>query len=99
VSGPITDSGSTGLRPVPGATVAIDIGHGKAIYAQNCAACHGAGGVEGGVGPSLRNEKGRKTAAQVEAWIKNPVPPMPKLFPAPLSEADVADVTAFIDTL
>jgi mono/diheme cytochrome c family protein len=99
VSGPITDSGSTGLKPVPGATAGADAANGKTIYAQNCAACHGATGVEGGVGPSLHNERSRKTPAQVDAWIRNPVPPMPKLYPAPLSEADVADVTAFIDTL
>jgi mono/diheme cytochrome c family protein len=99
VTGPITDSGSTGLKAAPGAVAAADAGHGKAIYAQNCAACHGATGAEGGVGPSLRHERARKTAAQVDAWIKNPVPPMPKLYPAPLSEADVADVTAFIDSL
>lgn len=98
-SRPITDSGSTGLKTAPGAAAVADAAHGKAIYAQNCAACHGATGAEGGVGPSLRNERARKTTAQVDAWIKNPVPPMPKLYPAPLSEADVADVTAFIGTL
>ncbi len=99
VSGPITDSGSTGLKAAPGAQAVADAGRGKAIYAQNCAACHGATGVEGGVGPSLRHERTRKNPAQVDAWIRNPVPPMPKLYPAPLSEADVSDVTAFISSL
>jgi len=33
----------------------------KTIFAANCASCHGATGTEGGVGPSLKNEKSRRT--------------------------------------
>jgi len=73
--------------------------HGKTLYAANCAACHGAGGAGGGAGPSLKGEKSKKDQAAVAAWIKNPAPPMPKLYPSPLSEKDVSDVAAYIETL
>jgi mono/diheme cytochrome c family protein len=76
-----------------------DATHGKTIFAANCASCHGASGTEGGVGPSLKNEKSRKNFAQAVAWIKNPQPPMPKLYPSPLSEKDVNDVAAYVETL
>ena len=64
-----------------------------------CVSCHGANGEGGGVGPSLKNEKSRKNYAQTVTWIKNPTPPMPKLYPSPLSEKDVADVAAYVQTL
>ena len=72
--------------------------HGKAVYAQYCSACHGQTG-EGSVGPSLKGEAAKKDAAQVAAFIKNPKSPMPKLFPSPLNEKDVADVAGFVETL
>lgn len=98
--GPITDSASTGLRPVEGAKVAeADAKHGMAIFGQNCSSCHGAGGAGGGIGPSLKGEKARKNTTAAIAWIKNPQPPMPKLYPAPLSESDVADVAAYVESL
>jgi len=76
-----------------------DAGHGKSIFTANCATCHGATGTEGGVGPSLKNEKSRKDFAQAVAWIKNPQPPMPKLYPSPLNDKDVNDVAAYVETL
>ena len=73
--------------------------HGKTIFGARCATCHGAGGEGGGVGPSLKNEKSRKSFDKTVAWIKNPQPPMPKLFPDPLSATDVNDVAAYVQTL
>jgi hypothetical protein len=32
-------------------------------------------------------------------WIEQPDPPMPKLYPAPLSERDVDDVAAYVQSL
>ena len=61
--------------------------------------CHGATGTEGGAGPSLKNEKSRKNFGQAVAWIKDPQPPMPKLFPSPLSEKDVDDVATYVEGL
>src|SRR5579872_3267237 len=72
---------------------------GKKIFSANCSACHGATGAEGGVGPSLKNETKRKNYQQIVAWIKNPQPPMPKLYPSPLSATDVNNVAAYVATI
>lgn len=72
--------------------------HGKAVFAQYCSACHGASG-EGSVGPPLKGESTKKNLDEAVAFIKDPKTPMPKLFPAPLSEQDVAAVAAFVETL
>lgn len=72
--------------------------HGASLYAQNCAACHGDRGA-GPIGPSLQKLSVRKNADQIAAAIRNPDPPMPKLYPGTLSDADVADLTAFVETL
>lgn len=76
-----------------------DVAHGKIVFTENCAVCHGANGTNGGIGPSLHDEKSRKNAVKTIVWIKNPEPPMPKLYPSPLGEKDVADVAAFVQTL
>jgi len=73
-------------------------GHGADLFAKNCAVCHGAAGA-GGEGPSLKNERARKSLIQAEAWIENPVPPMPKLYPGTLSAQDVGDVAAYVEAL
>jgi mono/diheme cytochrome c family protein len=83
----------------PPATVAGDVRAGRSLFTANCAACHGATGVEGGVGPSLRNERSRKSDAQAIAWIEDPLPPMPKLYPVPLTDADVANLAAYVESL
>jgi mono/diheme cytochrome c family protein len=90
-TGPISDAADTGMKPVAGATAAI--------FGQNCSSCHGAGGAGGGIGPKLIGEKSRKNYAAAVAWIKNPQAPMPKLYPSTLSESDVADVAAYVESL
>lgn len=80
------------------AAPAGNVARGKALFAQNCAACHGASG-QGAMGPSLKDEAARKNLAEAEAWIKKPAPPMPMLYPNPLSAKDVADVAAFVESL
>ena len=84
---------------VAGTTAQGDAARGKTIFTNNCSNCHGATGHEGGVGPSLTNEKSRKNNDATIAWIKNPQPPMPKLYPSPLSEKDVDDVAAYVQSL
>ncbi len=74
-------------------------GRGAAIFAQQCAACHGAQGAGGRIGPSLTGERERKDLASVVAIIKDPEPPMPKLFPGELSAQDVEDLAAYIERL
>jgi mono/diheme cytochrome c family protein len=97
--GLITDSASNGLKVTPSAANALgDAAHGREIFAANCASCHGVN-AQGGVGPNLHGEKRRKDYQQAIAWIKNPAPPMTKLYPSPLSDSDVADVAAYVQTL
>jgi len=101
-----TPSATTPPAPVtavaassPSVTVASgDPIRGRQLYTANCAACHGASG-QGGVGPNLHGEKARKDTAAAIAWIKHPKLPMPTLYPDPLSEKDVDDVAAFVESL
>jgi mono/diheme cytochrome c family protein len=72
---------------------------GAEVFRANCAVCHTATGAAAGVGPSLQHEKQRKNYDQTVAWIESPDPPMPKLYPAPLSEKDVEDVAAYVQSL
>ncbi len=78
---------------------ADDVAHGAIVFRDNCAACHGANGIDGGVGPSLRGEHTRKTFARAVALIEDPEPPMPKLYPGTLGRKDVDDVAAYVETL
>jgi mono/diheme cytochrome c family protein len=83
------------LRPVPGA----DLARGKAIYAQQCEACHGTPQSPGPIGPQLGKEGLHHTYAQIRAIVNDPQPPMPKLYPSVLSAADVRDVSAYVASL
>ncbi len=76
-----------------------DASHGGMLYAKSCAACHGARGVNGPIGPALGGERKRRSRAQIAAAIENPDPPMPKLYPGELSHQDVADIVAYLETL
>jgi alcohol dehydrogenase (cytochrome c) len=69
--------------------------HGHALYAQVCSTCHGAGGnlIEG---HNLATLRGRRSLESTVAFIKAPVPPMPKLYPSTLGEQDVADLAAYL---
>ena len=93
-SSPVASSATSAMTAATG-----DAAHGKAIFTANCATCHGQTGTEGGIGPPLKNEKSRKNYAQTVAWIKNPQPPMAKLYPSPLNEKDVEDVAAYVQSL
>ncbi len=81
-------------------TLGGDAKAGAQIYQHNCSVCHGPTGVEGGVvGPSLRNEKMRMDFGATDSWIKDPQPPMPKLYPQFLSDAQVRDLAAYVQSL
>lgn len=90
---------STSASSSSGGAAMGDAAHGKQIFSTNCASCHGATGKEGGVGPSLTNEKSKKDYQATIAWIHNPQPPMPKLWPSPLNDKDVQDVAAYVQSL
>ena len=87
------------VSSMSGAAAQGDPARGKTIFSTSCATCHGATGTEGGIGPSLKNEKSRKNYPQTIAWIHNPTPPMPKLWPSPLNDKDVQDVAAYVQSL
>ncbi|MBV8748119.1 MAG: cytochrome c, partial [Candidatus Eremiobacteraeota bacterium] len=61
---------TTGTQSGSSSTATGSASAGKTIFSANCASCHGATGTEGGVGPSLKNEKSRKNSPQTVAWIK-----------------------------
>jgi ubiquinol-cytochrome c reductase cytochrome c subunit len=72
---------------------------GAAVFSANCASCHGAGGKNGQVGPTLAGA-GLK-AGQVAYMVRNPqgvdkTSGMPKL---PLTDKQVADVAAYVASL
>lgn len=88
------------LKELPVAAVAAgNAAAGAKVYAANCASCHGVGGKNGQVGPSLYGA-GLK-AGQVAYMIRNPQgvdksSGMPKL---PLTNKQVADVAAYVASL
>jgi ubiquinol-cytochrome c reductase cytochrome c subunit len=71
---------------------------GAVVFAANCALCHGSTG-QGGIGPALKNEGSRKDRNGVATFVKNPPPPMPKLYPGLMSESDVAAVSDYVESL
>ena len=84
----------------PAAVVNGDKENGKLVFQANCATCHGATGVEGGVvGPSLRSENARMDYAATVSWIEDPQPPMPHLYPKVLTAQEVRDVAAYVESL
>jgi mono/diheme cytochrome c family protein len=97
-----SNQGSNAMATAAGNAMMMAMGdavHGKEIFTRKCASCHGATGREGSVGPSLTNEKSRKNKSQTMAWIKNPQPPMPPLYPSELSDKDLVDVVAYVQSL
>lgn len=57
---------------------------GEALFAKNCASCHGAGGIGGGGYPKPLT--GNKTAADLGAYIAKSMPPGGKTPPAQANE-------------
>jgi alcohol dehydrogenase (cytochrome c) len=80
------------------ASKSADAARGKQIYLQTCAGCHGSEG-DRIAARELKSLRSRMNAAQLGAFILNPTPPMPKLFPEPRTaddERDIRDVAAFV---
>ena len=95
--------------PASAAATAGDAGKGKAVFASaSCAGCHGANGEGGGIGPSLHTPEGPKswTLDQFQVSLRagqspqGPLKaPMPQFSPEQVSDADVANLHAYIKTL
>jgi mono/diheme cytochrome c family protein len=81
------------------ASTRIDRGRGAALFAKNCLVCHGSTAESTRIGSSLAGEGRKKTLGQIVEAIKEPDPPMPKLYPGTLSEPDVLDIAAYVKTL
>ena len=88
------------LAKLPSMTVAKgDATAGAKVFSANCASCHGEGGKNGQVGPTLAGA-GLK-AGQVAYMVRNPQgvdksSGMPKL---PLTNKELADVSAYVASL
>lgn len=73
---------------------------GALLFRQHCSACHGTTGKEEDMpGPSLHYESARMDFQSTVSWIQDPMPPMPKLYPSPLSEKDVHDIAAYVQSI
>jgi PQQ-dependent dehydrogenase (methanol/ethanol family) len=90
--------------PAPPSTAAAAPGadptRGKQLYTQACGGCHGPDG-DRIAGKDLKSVKTRMTAQKIAAFILNPLPPMPRVFPEPRTaedERDLRDVAAFVAT-
>ncbi len=82
------------------AAAPVDVSAGKAVFAANCAVCHGQN-AQGLIGPDLRHIGSQKTSDALTAFINDPgsVDPgsaMPKLG---LNPADLNAVVAYLMTL
>jgi alcohol dehydrogenase (cytochrome c) len=90
-TGKVTEVAQVARRPG-------DAARGKALYSQTCITCHGSDGT---MLPnfSLKDIKNRKERPALAQWIKNPKPPMPRLFPSPFSAQDVEDIAAYVEGL
>jgi mono/diheme cytochrome c family protein len=81
------------------ASATPDAARGKQIYLQTCEGCHGSDGKKLAA-MDLSTLRSRMNAGQLSAFILNPAPPMPKLFPEPRTaddERDIRDVAAYVE--
>jgi alcohol dehydrogenase (cytochrome c) len=83
----------TAAPPKLSGTAAADAARGAAVYNRVCVSCHASDG-KGIRGVDIKSIKGRMNRDQLVAWIRNPVLPMPKVFPEPLDADDIRDIEA-----
>jgi alcohol dehydrogenase (cytochrome c) len=83
-------------KPTPATPAgAANPADGRKLYTQVCASCHGPDGNMM-ADRKLSNLNQRRDRAATVAFIKDPKPPMPKLYPDLLDEQDVVDVAAYL---
>jgi alcohol dehydrogenase (cytochrome c) len=68
---------------------------GRTLYSQVCVSCHGANG-DMIADHRLSTLKARRDMASTVSYIKDPQPPMPKLFPQLIDEPSVVAVAQYI---
>jgi mono/diheme cytochrome c family protein len=86
---------ATGASRETGARTGPDKAAGQRLYSQVCIACHGPDGNMI-ADRRLKGLGARLDLAATIAYIKDPKPPMPKLYPGLLDEKSIADVAAYI---
>ena len=74
---------------------APNLASGRTLYSQVCVSCHGPNG-DMLADHKLSNLKSRRDATATIGYIKDPKPPMPKLYPQLINEQSVVDVAAYI---
>ncbi|MBL6751672.1 MAG: PQQ-binding-like beta-propeller repeat protein [Nevskia sp.] len=85
--------------PVKARAAAADVANGHRLYMKNCFICHGADG-KNIAGVDLSTTKSRLNQDALVAWIRNPAPPMPKVYAEPLEpedEFDIRDIAAYVE--
>jgi alcohol dehydrogenase (cytochrome c) len=95
------DGGSAASSQPPTAAVTAgrsaeaNIASGRRLYGQVCSSCHG---PDGNLisGHELSTLKSRRDRAATASFVKDPKPPMPRLYPNLLTDQNVADVTAYL---
>jgi len=93
-------TGQKASTTIGATTLGGDRDAGARLFAAHCSPCHGATGTEEGMpGPSLRYESARMNFQTTVSWIEDPEPPMPKLYPSALSERDVHDIAAYVQSI
>ena len=94
-SQPGTRSDATGAARTAPAGSGQDIGAGRRLYSQVCVACHGPDGNMI-ADHKLAGLRARRDLPATIAYLKDPKPPMPKMYPDLLSEQSLADVAAYL---
>lgn len=79
------------------APVGGDVSAGKTVFDGRCTACHPGG--QAGVGPSLVGISTRMTDQQITDTIRRGRGMMPAFPPAQVSDAQLADIIAFLKSL
>jgi PQQ-dependent dehydrogenase (methanol/ethanol family) len=68
---------------------------GRKVYGQVCSSCHGPDGTLV-AGHDLGTLKARRDRANALGYVKDPKPPMPKLYPDLLTEQNMEDVVSYV---
>jgi mono/diheme cytochrome c family protein len=86
---------STAVR---GEADAPSAARGAETFGIYCAACHG-DGATGALGPALTDPAARKDRREFGEIIRKPTPGMPVLFPATISDKDIADIETYLRSI